>query len=122
MQANEQEIFDAIFGSGFGQYSWWRKISLSGSVLDDNYQAPDGWVVNVIVEDPDDEDKSVRKLVRASDIIEACTNIVTDGGHGTWITNECSNLIYSADDLDLDATLADSIMQYVMFDGEIIYG
>jgi hypothetical protein len=122
MQATEQEIFDAIFGSGFGQYSWWRKIALSGSVLDDDYQAPDGWIVNVIVDDPDDDDKAFRKLVRASDIITACENIVTDGTMPSRFVNECSNLIYDADELDMDAEDADTLMQYVMFDGEIIYG
>lgn len=122
MQANEQEIFDAVFGSGFGTWSWWRKAALSGSVLDDDYQASDGWIVEVWVEDPDDEDEVIKKLVRASDIITACTNIVTDGGYRASFVNECSNLLYNADELDMDADDADVLMQYIMFDGEIIYG
>lgn len=121
--ATKQDIFGAIFGSGFDQYSWWIDVRLLTGERGDDYFAPrDGWVVEVTVEDPEEDDASVSKELTAQDIKNACHKIMRDKSFRKGLRDECSHLLFDEEELDMDANDADTVMQYVMFDGEIVYG
>lgn len=120
--ASQQEIFEAIFGSGFDTYPWWVDMKLvMGNNEDDYFEPDDGWVMMVQVEDDDDERGYRVKPVSARSIRQACQNIMSDTEIGRRLRRECSHLLFNVDELDIDADAADVIMQYVVFDGEIIY-
>ena len=121
--ATEQDIFSAIFGSGFDQYSWWIRTALSEGEREGDYFDPyDGWTVCVVVMDPDDEDAGVTKIVGAADIKAACHKIMRDKTFRKGLRDECSHLLFDEEELDMDAVDADCVMQFIMFDGEIVYG
>jgi hypothetical protein len=121
--ANEQDIFSHIFGSGFDTYPWWVGVTLIFGGLEADYFAPrDGWVVLVEAEDPEDEDKTVTKQVRAANVKTACHKIMRDKTFRKSLRDECAHLLFDEWELDMDAVDADVVMQYIMFDGEIVYG
>lgn len=121
--ATEQDIFGAIFGSGFDTFSWWLNYRfIEGEREDDFFGPRDGWVVEVTVEDPDDEDNMIDKHVTAQTIKNACHKILRDKSFRKSLRDECGHLLFDEEELDMDAVDADCVMQYVMFDGEIIYG
>lgn len=120
--ASEQEIFCAIFGSGFTTYPWWFDVSFVVGYNDDDYFEPhDGWAVSVSVEDPEEEGGEVIVPVTAAGIRSACRKIMHDKTVRPTLRKECSNLLFNESELDMDADDADVVMQYVAFDGEVIY-
>ena len=120
--ATEQDIFSHIFGSGFDTYSWWVNVDLIEGKREDYFAPLDGWVARVTVEDPEDEDNVIHKDVSAKDIKAACRKIIRDKTFRESLRNECSHLLFDEWEADFDAVDADVIMQYIMFDGEIVYG
>jgi hypothetical protein len=119
--ATEQDIFEAIFGSGFDQYSWWIGYKLVSGEYDESYTVPDGWVLLVAIEDPEN-DGMIKKEVSATTIREVCQKILADSSYRQSLRDECAHLLYVADMLDMDCEDADTVMQYVMFNGEVVYG
>lgn len=121
--ASEQDIFISVFGSGFETYSWWIDTHMiRGNNSADYFEPYDGWVIRVVVEDPENDEGAITKRVTAQDIKSACHKIMRDGMIGRSLREDAKNLLFDVDELDLDAPAADAIMQYVMFDGEIVYG
>ena len=113
--ATNADIWDAIFGSGCFVYSWW--------VSSESLKSGTRWEEEVSVENPyDDTPPVLRVLVNPAKIRKACTEMAADETLRTSLRKECRNLLYNNNDLDMDAVDADCVLQYVMFDGEIVYG
>lgn len=119
--AKPQDTFDHVFGSGALSYSWWQRTQMAAGMT--AVDVPDDWQVKVTAEDPDDEDGSINRTVTHKVIMATARKVIAGeyGLRGVILTRECRNLVFDADEADLDAPLADSLLQLVMY-GDVIFG
>lgn len=122
--ATQQDTFDHIFGSGATAHSWWEEEVWSFNPTTD---APDGWSVTLFTEDRDTGEEQKYTVTHAT-IMRAVRKMIS--GNTEWpragepsqsAVREARNLIFKADDADLDADVADQVLQVAVF-GHIIYG
>jgi len=118
--ATPQEVYDAIFEAGIpASYRWWEAFVPSWG----GDEVPDYWVVEVhATEDPDHnpDDTDVFRVSRVG-IRKAAQIIAGDPAYHPSLRNECTNLLFDAESLDLDANDADAILQVAVY-GRVAFG
>lgn len=113
--ATNADIWDAIFGSGCFMYSWW--------VSSESLKSGKMWEEEVSVENPySDIPPVLRVLVSPAKLRKACKEMAADESLRQSLRRECRHLLYNEEELDMDAVDADAVLQWVVFDGEIVYG
>ena len=127
MALTPQDTHAHIIGSGALSYSWWYiKESHHGEGL----HAPDDWYVVVLEDDPDDGDDGepggdpIRFDHKA--LSKAVNTLARTGADHRplymtlGVLRECRELIKDPQNADLDADMADQVLQYVAF-GKVVY-
>lgn len=122
---SEFEVYDHFIGAGaLGNplYSWWNAVT-TASGIDDNGEAHEGWTMEVVCGDPDDE-KDLRTVSLSGPVIFAAI-VACASGHlasvGSTLAEECALFILRPEYTDFDAASADSVLQVAAF-GEVIFG
>lgn len=129
--ASPQDTYDHMFGSGATSFDWWLKVRAlnhDASAL----EQPEDWQVEVTADDGNDGTKTVivdHKLVlkTARYVLANRGRMLTTargGSYPAWshaLERECSNLVFRGDEADLDAGIADELLQLAVL-GEVIYG
>lgn len=120
--ANQQQSHTAIFGAGIPSYfEWWIQFAEEFE-YDADYNAPDGWIVNVCAMDPDNDDAEIIREVTHSKLMKAARVLAgKDSEVNSTVRKECAALVYNVDEHDIDACVADCILQQAVF-GEVVYG
>jgi hypothetical protein len=124
--ATEQDTFDHIFGSGATHYSWWLGVKWVKGISEGGTVDP-GWECEVKADDGNDGTATV--TVTHKTIMAAVRKIAEDKGEdkggikylGDATKREARNLIFDADEADLDAAIADQVLQFIVL-GEIVFG
>ncbi|WP_435270943.1 hypothetical protein [Streptomyces sp. 1222.5] len=119
-KVTQQVTYDHIFGASPLTYSWWQGIKRSWKPNDMD-EAPDGWTVAVIGEDPE-SDKSVTGLVNHWSLIGAMNAIAHPAepwgvDAGPAAVRECRAFLFDPDQADFDADTADCVLQVAVFGG-----
>jgi hypothetical protein len=115
-----------VFGSGALYYSWWREFEIV--VGNASFNQPPGWVVQVFSEDLEDESRNQAVLVNHEKVMKAAAQIAAmtppereSRYISSKVRKECVNLLFRADDADLDAVIADSLLQFIVY-GKVVFG
>lgn len=118
--ATPQDTFDHMLGSGAFQWEWWLSVKVTG-VQPNGYDVTDDWKAEVTAENGDGgkttatiDHKAVMKAARA---------VLADPPQyaSALLSRECSHLLFSNDETDFDAALADELLQFMVL-GEIVFG
>jgi hypothetical protein len=120
----QQDSETAIFGAGIpSYYDWWHSFDRDWSYTAESpYTAPDGWVWTVTAEDPNEHGKVVIKQVQHADLMKAAREMAAkDSDYSSTLRKEARNLVFAPEDHDIDAVIADAILQLAVF-GEVVYG
>lgn len=119
--AKPQDTYDHIIGAGhIGAYSWWlgaKSLTHKGSDID----VPAHWTVEVTCETGEGGSKTV--LVDHKAVMRAANRVVNNryDAASEKLVRECRHLVFNADDADLDAPMADELLQLIVL-GEIVFG
>ena len=107
IEVDRQELLEAVMGAGWGTWEWWRKCKYAEGCDWETYPDDDtAPYATISIEDPDDTDKVVTKVVTVADIVRATAEA----------QKTCR---YSWD--NQDASSADEIMQIAVL-GQVVYG
>lgn len=119
------EVYDTFIGAGaLGSplCSWWNAVT-TVSGIDDNGNAHEGWTMEVVCGDPDDE-KDLRTVSFSGPVIFAAVSACARGdleSVSQELSDECALFILRPECTDFDAASADSVLQVAAF-GEVIFG
>lgn len=117
--ATPQETFDHVFGSGATQYPWWLGTAAVGDFRMSDIDQPDNWQVEVTAENPDGNE-NVSKVVDHKLVMRAARKLSGRNTLHVPLEHECRNLVFDADACDLDAPLADCLLQIIVY-GEVVF-
>lgn len=123
-EATPQDSEMHIFGAGIpSYYEWWHSFDREREhQAEFPFDAPDDWMYTVVAEDPETDGKTIRKEIRHSNIMQAARKIIEKGfDANSTIKSECRNLLFDVDAADLDAVIADAVLQVAVY-GDIIFG
>jgi hypothetical protein len=111
------QLWTSVTGSAWEQAPWWRRAKYNKEAIADWEEQgdPSTFAIEVEIEDPEDEEKVIAKIVTFSDIIEGCKK-VWEGKHYHCFGTRIDDNIY-----DYDSCAGDVIMQVVML-GKVVYG
>lgn len=112
VEVEEQELWEACFGTGVETYPWWKKIAfLDGCTWD----RPG--LVRLGIEDPNDPNNVITKEVGSNDIVKTLEKMISAGVR-VW-----GDPIPLGPDMasQWDADTADAVLQTLML-GVIVYG
>jgi len=126
--ATPQDTLDHTIGAGATSWSWY--IGTAKEYYGDwpTGDTPDDWSVTLVMENPL-EDGTVRVELTHKAVMSAARYVIGNADK-TWqyrpegrvymafsgdLIRECRNLIFSADEADLDAVVADELIQVVAF-------
>lgn len=125
----EQDTFDHILGSGCIAHSWWvsARSTVGGWAFYDT-PAPDGWVLEVEVDDPEGPAKTRKVLVDHKLIMGAIRaisgrklDVPSWGQPSAECVRECRNFLFNRDAVDFDGDTADQVLQVATL-GATYYG
>lgn len=123
--ATQQDTETLIFQAGIPTYySWWHSFVPDGwdHAEESPHDAPDGWAYVVTAEDPEDEDATVEVRIGHGEIMKAAREITRKEFDANSTTKkEAFRLQLHVDDCDIDAVIADAILQVAVY-GKLIYG
>ncbi len=117
--ATPQDTYDHVFGSGALSYHWWLDTKTTG-VDGETFKAADDWSVEVTAENGNDGEKTVTVDHKA--IMRAANKVIEDPpkyASGS-LSDQCKRLVFNADTADLDAAVADELLQVVVL-GELVF-
>ncbi len=100
----------SVFGSAFETWSWWRTFSF----LDGDWETPGH--VALGIENPDGGE-DITKVLTLAEVVQAFQQALDLG----IVSPNCMYLSTREPDIDLDAEMADVILQLAML-GEVTYG
>lgn len=115
--ATPGDTLDHAFGSGATSYSWWTATHYLNFTVDQWVAgtAPDDWEVELTAENPDGPG-TVSKVVTHKTFMAAARRIVAGNPKLNKVnTDACRDLIFDADEADIDASIGDCILQVAMF-------
>lgn len=106
-EMDRDELWSNVFGTAGESWSWWRSVTFHGGA---SWETPgDSGYADLRIEDPDDESKTIVKIVTMDDVVYAAEWYVAKGyERGSALD-------------DLDAGASDLILQFMVF-GEVVYG
>lgn len=129
--ATPKDTYDHVFGCGALDYSWWLKTEQARCGVD---EVADDWEVTVTAEGGDDghdvvvkvNHKLIMRKVRYVVANKGKKNRTANGRteYPAWsaaLERECCNLMFDADEVDIDAAVGDELLQLCVLD-EVIYG
>lgn len=117
--ATPQDTEMHIFGAGIPHYPWWIDCT-EEKKWEDALNPPDDWQYRVLATNPDGG-PNLEKMVGHEEIMKAALQIIEGkGGLNATIRQECSNLVFEVSDTDIDANMADAILQFIVF-GDVPY-
>lgn len=108
---DQQELWEATFGSGFESMPWWTRVHYE---LDTNWDKPG--IVALSIEDPERYDAVVTRHVTMHELllaIEDAKRTCVDACTGQPITT-------TPGEVDFDACVGDAILQIAVL-GEVVY-
>ena len=124
----EQETFDHIFGSGCISYGWWASARSTVGGWDFSHPAPNGWALEVEVDNPEGEGDTLKIVVDHKALMRAIRAIagrtiktVAAQQPGPQCLTECRNFLFNRDAVDFDADTADQVLQVACL-GAVFYG
>lgn len=123
--ATPQVTQDHMLGSGALSWSWWQSATVAGA------DTPE-WAATLTCEDGNGGTKTM--TVNHALVLKTARYVVANVGktlrtprgseYPAWsrqLERECWNLLTDPDDSDLDACVADELLQLAMF-GEVVFG
>lgn len=123
--ATPQDTQDQTLGAGALTFSWWTGATTTGA------DTP-GWTATLTCEDGNDGTKTV--TVDHALILKTARYVLANAGktrrtpqgseYPAWsssLERQCRNLLTERDDADLDASIADELLQLAVL-GEVIFG
>lgn len=131
--ANQQEVFDHLFGSGcVGEYTWYHRYEPPAGESKDG-KVPAGWSAKITM--INGNDRPVTKEISYETVMSRARRIVreylmedpahpehnTRYGYGDILVQECAKLIFDPDAVDFDADSADQFLQLLVL-GEVVFG
>jgi hypothetical protein len=123
-EATPQDTYDQIIGSGAFTYPWYITFHQTGIDIDGEVIIT-GWSVDIEVEDPDNDDKTIVFTVSHQSIVDALDVIAYSKTPPDEVSDsliiEAHALLYDPDNADFDAALADEVLQVMAFGG-VVFG
>ena len=114
MQFDAQVVWSSVFGSSFEQMGeHWRVIKYQS---DADWETPGEVVIGI--EDPDDPDNTITKVLGIKEVTEALEKRLTMKSIGGELVHDIS--VWD-NDLDLDACEGDAVLQIALL-SDVVYG
>ncbi|WP_280430012.1 hypothetical protein [Nocardia brasiliensis] len=119
--ANETESESIIFGAGATVYPWWVSAESDWEYDSISADAPAGWMWRVTIKAPYEDGDIITKEIRHKDLMAACRKISgKDFQASSTLKKHCRNMAFNVDDVDMDASDADAVLQVAML-GDILW-
>ncbi len=119
--ATPEDTFDHTIGAGALSFEWWHGVT--PVVTANGAGVPGNWEY-LITADNGMDGETTATLNHAA-VMKAARKIANDKGDIKYLSEsakrECRNLIFNADEADLDACISDELLQFIVL-GEIVFG